>query len=179
MNGKVSTYAEFSNPETAKQAVRALRAAGFEDISTEDLANPMCAKVDVGDPPLKKSIRYSLTGVLIGAIFGCALGFLVFVLPAMVFNIHFTLAVSIIGVILCIGVGAVIGLEQAYVLSGRWQNAGTSVIDGRPVGVCVCTHEGGPRLIRAREIFSMYCEDTSQRERRWWQMRRWVTGLGT
>lgn len=174
MSYKLSTYAEFHNPESAAQAVRALRAAGFDNIVTEDLAHPLNSSSDAADPTSKKSLRNSLLGLALGAILGVGWGLLVFGVPVYVLNVQFGTPFVIIGTALCVAVGAVIGFEQAFVIFERWTLDPTSILDGKPVGVRVFGNDGGAQLVRAREILSMYAEETSPRERRWWQLRRWA-----
>src|SRR5436305_73825 len=114
MGHLLSTYAEFSEPSTAEHAVRALKAAGFDNIEVEDLSHGLQMATDVSDPPTKKTIRFSWVGALLGAIFGVAWGLLVFAVPVTVLDVPFSAVILLVGLALCIAVGSIIGIEQAY-----------------------------------------------------------------
>jgi hypothetical protein len=177
LESTLSTYVEFSNPGAAQQAVRALKAAGFERIEIDDLSHGLQSATDFEDGPPKKTVTYSLIGAATGGILGCAWGFLVFGLPAAILNFPFAIAITVVGLILCIGVGVVIGMEQAYVIAGRVSPDPTSALDGKPVGVRVFA-EVGSRLIRAREILNFFTE-VGPKQRRWWRMRQFARHIGT
>jgi hypothetical protein len=176
MEQKLTTYVEFSEGQTAKEAVRALKSAGFDDIEIEDLNHALQMATDIGDPPAKMTWIYSLAGLCLGAILGVGWGLLVFGLPAQVLGMHYADAIAIIGTILCVGAGAVVGMEQGYVFAGRHSPDPTSVLDGHPVGVHVSA-ENGDRMIRAKEILARFIEP-SPRQRRWWNHRRWARQIG-
>jgi hypothetical protein len=177
MDETLSTYTEFTNRTTAEQAVRALKAAGFNRIEIDDLSHGMNSATDGAEAPIKKTWKFTLAGICLGVLFGCAWGILVFGLPAWLLDVHYSAALIAVGFIFCVGVGAVIGVEQAYVLVGRWSPDPTSVLDGDPVGVRVFS-DYGAQLIRAREILNLFV-DVGPSEKRWWRFRRWSHSIGT
>jgi len=78
---------------------------------------------------------------------------------------------------ICVAVGAIIGLEQAFVLIGRISPDPTSVIGPAAVGIRVSDGEGA-RLVRAKQILTRF-SDQSERQKRWWMHRRWAHQIGT
>jgi hypothetical protein len=178
MTNLLSTYAEFSNPPSAERAVRALKAAGFDNIETEDLSHGLQTSTDNWEAPFKATVRFSVAGALLGAILGIGWGLLVFGIPVMVLDVPYGAVVMLVGLCLCIGVGGIIGMEQFYVIAGRAFPDPTSTLQGHPVGVRVCV-ENGASVMRAREILHMFNEESKPREERWWRLRSWARALGT
>jgi len=177
MENNLSTYVEFADCHQAEDAVRALMAAGFEDIEIEDLSHGMQMATDNCDGPSKPTRNFSLSGLGLGAILGCGWGILVFGIPAGLLDFPHAALIATVGTLLCIGAGAVVGMEQAFVVIGRMSPDPTSVFTGRPVGVRVKTDQGS-HLIRAKEILTQFAEQ-SPRQKRWWVQRRWSHQIGT
>jgi hypothetical protein len=177
MENTLTTYVEFADRHRAEDAVRALKSAGFEDIEIEDLSHGLQMATDVGESPAKPTRNYSLAGLGLGAILGCGWGILVFGIPAGLLDFPHAAIIATVGTLLCIGAGAVVGLEQAFVFVGRMAPDPTSALDGHPVGVRVKADRGA-RLIRAKEILTRFAE-TSPRQQRWWVQRRWSHQIGT
>jgi hypothetical protein len=177
MEQQLTTYVEFKEGQTAKDAVRALKSAGFDQIEIDDLSHGLQMATDVGESPTKITWYYALAGLSLGAILGVGWGLLVFGVPAQVLGVDHAWLITTIGTLLCVGAGAVVGLEQAYVIVGRLSPDPTSILDGHPVGVRVST-DNGARMIRAKEILEPFAE-SSPRQRRWWIQRRWAHQIGT
>jgi hypothetical protein len=177
MENNLTTYVEFANCHQAEDAVRALKAAGFEDIEIEDLSHGLQMATDVGESPPGPTRNYSLSGLGLGAILGCCWGILVFGIPAGLLDFPHAGIIATVGILLCIGWGALIGMQQAFVIIGRRSPDPTSILDGHPVGVRVKSDQGN-RVIRAKEILTHF-SDLSPRQRRWWIQRRWSHQIGT
>jgi len=176
MEQKLTTYVEFADANKAQEAVRALKAAGYEHIEIEDLDHGLQTSTDMSEAPSRATWTFGAVGVALGSILGCVWGLLVFGLPAEILKLPYALPLMIVGTLLCVGTGAVIGLEQAFVIVSRLYPDPTAV-EGARVGVRVAA-ENGRLLIRAKEILAPFTE-TTPKQKNWWIQRRWAHQIGT
>ena len=150
----LSAYKEFENRLQARRAVRALAAAGFEDIETEDFHGLQTAH-DVGAPSPRKSFIFELSGLICGIVGGVVLGILLFGVPSDVLNFPHSGVVTVVGVLICAGAGSVIGLIEGAIFAKRstWEPTSRK---GK-VGVRVRVRTAA-EVIEAKTILSQFGE---------------------
>ena len=166
MNAQISTFKEFFDQKEAASAVRALQDAGFEEVETFDLSPHLQEIDDVGTPDSKRKKRaYLITGPFLGVLGGALLGSVLFFVPTAALEMAFATEIAVIGVSVCIFMGAFIGLQEAWILAKRACCEPTSSNGARSVGVKVRSRDTA-RLKHAKNILAQFGEKP-----RWLELR--------
>ena len=166
MNAQISTFKEFFDEKEAAGAVRALQAAGFEEVETFDLSPHLQEIDDVGPPDQKrKKWAYLITGPVLGVMGGALLGSVLFFVPSAILQMPFATQITVVGVSVCMLVGLAIGLQEAWILAKRACYEPTSSNGARSVGVKVRSRDSS-RLKDAKTILAQFGEKP-----RWLEMR--------